>query len=60
MSRGEYLSLEEARKMGLLERFAKEHPTEGEEGAFDRLMASMASGKPVSEVQTSTPETSED
>ena len=28
MSRGKYLSFEEARKMGKLDRFAKEHPIE--------------------------------
>ena len=30
MARGKYLSLEEARKMGRPEQFAKEHPAEGD------------------------------
>jgi hypothetical protein len=30
MSRGKYLSLEEARKSGELERFVKEHPSEAD------------------------------
>jgi hypothetical protein len=30
MSVGKYLSLEEARKKKLLERFAKEHPSKGD------------------------------
>jgi hypothetical protein len=32
MSRGRYLSLEEARKQGKLEQFAKEHPSEAPSG----------------------------
>jgi len=46
MSRGKYLSLEEARQRGLLERFAKEHPSEGDEELFDRLLEAMARGQP--------------
>jgi len=45
MSRGEYLSLEEARKGesgATIKRFCKEHPTEGDEPAFDRLLCRMA------------------
>lgn len=46
MSRGKYLSLEEARKSGkLMKQFAKEHPSEGNEEEFDRLLERMASGK---------------
>jgi hypothetical protein len=41
MSVGKYLSLEEARKKKLLERFAKEHPSTGDERAFDRMMGKM-------------------
>jgi len=55
MSRGKYLSLEEARKMGKLDRFAKEHPTEGDEKLFDdtlNLMAPLVK-KPESDDQTS-------
>jgi len=60
VSHGKYLSLEEARKAGLLERYAKEHPSEGDEAAFDHLLDAMASGKPATEVQTSTRGASED
>jgi hypothetical protein len=46
MSPGKYLSLEEARRKGLLARFAKQHPSEGDEALFDRLMQAMAHGEP--------------
>lgn len=46
MSRGKHLSLEEARKAGKLEQFAKEHPSEGDAEAFDALFQAMAKGKP--------------
>ncbi len=46
MSQGKHLSLEEARKAGLLDRFAKEHPSEGEEDVFDQLLERMAKSKP--------------
>lgn len=46
MSRGKNLSLEEARKSGELKRFAKEHPSEGDEDKFDRLFEAMAHGGP--------------
>jgi hypothetical protein len=42
VSRGKYLSHEEARQRGLLEGFAKEHPTEGDEKLFDRLLAAIS------------------
>ncbi len=42
MARGKYLSLEEARKMGKLERFAKEHASEGDAELFDRLLEKAA------------------
>ncbi len=45
MSTGRYLSLEEARKKGLLKQFAKEHDAEGDEAAFNRLLNAMAWGK---------------
>lgn len=38
MSRGKYLSLEEARKKGLLDRFCKEHPSAGDKDAFDGIL----------------------
>ena len=45
MARGKYLSLKEARKMKQLNRFCKEHPSEGDEELFDRLLDSMAAPK---------------
>lgn len=45
MSRGKHLSLVEARKRGDLERFAKEHPAEGDADRFARLLKAMADGK---------------
>lgn len=42
MSRGKYLSLEEARKSGKLDRFAKEHPSNGDRQRFDRLLDEMS------------------
>jgi hypothetical protein len=42
MSRGKYLSLEEARKSGKLDRFAKEHPSEGDRKRFDHLLDEMS------------------
>lgn len=46
MSRGKYLSLEEARNSGKLDQFAKEHPSEGSADAFDMLLGRIAQGKP--------------
>jgi hypothetical protein len=45
MTRGKYLSLEEARKQGKLDQFAKEHPGEGDAELWERLFLSMASVK---------------
>ncbi len=42
MATGKYLSLEEARKAKQLERFAKEHPSKGDEKQFDDLLERMA------------------
>ena len=42
MARGKYLSLEEARKMGKVDRFCKEHPSEGDWDVFDRTFDAMA------------------
>jgi hypothetical protein len=47
MSTGKYLGLEEARKKGQLKRFAKEHPSKGDEKAFDGLLDRMAKNKPT-------------
>lgn len=44
MSRGKYLSLEEARKSGKLDRFAKEHPSKTDQHRFERLLKAMSQG----------------
>jgi hypothetical protein len=55
MSRGKYLNLEEARKSGKLDRFAKEHPSEGDRQRFTRLLDEMS--KTIEEAEeTSSPE----
>ena len=46
MARGKYLSLEEARRMGRLDQFCKEHPSTGDRDKFDRLFEAMAHGEP--------------
>ena len=46
MATGKYLSLEEARKQKQLKRFAKEHPSKGDEKQFDALLDAMAKGEP--------------
>jgi hypothetical protein len=53
MSRGKYLSLEEARKTRKLDRFAKEHPSEGDRRRFDRLLDEMS--KTIEAEETSSP-----
>ncbi len=44
MSRGKYLSFEEARESGKLDRFAKEHPSETDQERFERLLDAMSRG----------------
>lgn len=46
MSRGKHLSLEEARNAKQLDRYAKEHPSVGDEESFDQLLERMAKSKP--------------
>lgn len=38
MARGKYLSLEEARKSGMIEQFCDEHPSRGTWKEFDALV----------------------
>ncbi len=45
MSIGKYISLEEARKHKKLERFAKEHPSEGDLKKFKKLLEKMSKSK---------------
>jgi len=52
MSRGKYLSLEEARKIGALDRFAKEHPSVADRERFKRLLDAMSQGV-LEEAETS-------
>ena len=44
MSRGKYLSLEEARRTGQQDRFCKEHPSEADRERFKRLLEAMSQG----------------
>ena len=46
MSTGKYINLEKARKDKKLDRFAKEHPSEGDKKLFDKLFNAMAKKKP--------------
>lgn len=49
---GKYLSLEEGRKTGKLDQFAKEHLSVSTQRAFDDLMNAMAHGeKPDSQLK---------
>ena len=52
MSRGKFLSLEEARKAKKINRFCKEHPSEGDEGRFAALLEAMSRKRPEAD-QTS-------
>lgn len=45
MAIGKYLSLEEAMKTNQLDRFCKEHPSEGDKERFDRLLEAMTNPK---------------
>ena len=47
MAVGKYLSLPEARKDKLLDRFAKEHQTTGSKKGFDALLGAMAKKPPA-------------
>ncbi len=47
MARGKYLSLEEARRSGKIERFCKEHPSEADRERFEWLLDAVCRGKPA-------------
>lgn len=51
MSTGKYMSLPEARKKKDFERFAKEHPSEGDAKLFDKLVKGMANSPASSQKQ---------
>lgn len=53
MARGKHINLEEARKSGKLDRFAKEHDIEGDQKAFERLLKAMVGGKKKLREETS-------
>lgn len=55
MSRCKYLSLEEARKNKMLNRFTKEHPMEADRDRFERLLDAMSQGV-LEEAETSKPD----
>jgi hypothetical protein len=55
MSRGQYLSFEEARKRGELARFAKEHPSKADRARFLALLDAMSKGG-LEEAETSKPD----
>ncbi len=55
MSRGKHLSLKEARKIGKVDQFAKEHSAKGSMKAFDRLLDAMAHGELPSSQASRTP-----
>ncbi len=45
MAIGKYISLEEVRKTGQLEHFAKEHPSKEKKKDFDALLDTMTKAK---------------
>lgn len=45
MSRGKYLSLEEARNSGKIAQFATEHPSTADKEQFEGLLSSMCEAK---------------
>ncbi|MGD9544981.1 hypothetical protein [Methylocystis sp.] len=53
MSRGNYLSLEEARNLGCIDQFAKEHLSEAGRARFNRLLSEMSKTTPSSEETSS-------
>lgn len=61
MARGKYLSFEEARRLGKLKEFAKQHPGEGDTDLWERLLRSMANVKtPAAGDQASSRDESDD
>ncbi len=54
------LTLQEARAKKQLDRFIKDHPSVGDEDAFNDGLASMVSGKPKAKDRTSGEASDED
>ena len=59
MSRGKFLSLRAAREKNQLDRFVREHPSEGDANKLDSILGAMAK-KPGSDDQTSKSDSSEE
>lgn len=55
MSRGKYLSLEEARESGTFKQFCKEHPLKADRDRFLSLLTAMSQGV-LEEAETSEPD----
>ena len=55
MSRGKFLSLEEARQSGDFKQFCKEHPLEADRARFLKLLTLMSQGA-LEEAETSKPD----
>jgi hypothetical protein len=60
MSRGKYLSLPEARKKKQLDRFAKEHPSEGDTDPLDSLIGKMSKTHGSADQTSNKPESHDD
>lgn len=58
MSRGKFLSLEEARESGDFKQFCKEHPEPADRERFLKLLSAMSQGVLVEE-ETSEPDRAE-
>ena len=57
MSKDKHLDLEEARKLGKLKEFTKQHPSEADRWRFEQLLDAMTKSSPEAG-QTSGPEPS--
>lgn len=55
MSRGKFLSLEEARETGAFKQFCKEHPSQADRDRFLKLLSAMSQGV-LEEPETSQPD----
>ena len=60
MSRGKYVSLPEARKKKQFDRFAKEHPSEGDADQLEELIGKMSKTTESDDQTSSEPKDHED